>query len=315
MSDEKALQKSSEQVAFAPSHETHVAMIPRNPTELGQVAAIIQAGGFAPKGMDKYAIAGAIAHGLEVGLAPMQSVQCIAVINGRPSIWGDGVIALVQASGLLEDWFDEWDEETQTASCTVKRLGRRPRTEVFSMEDAKRAGLAGRDTYRQYPQRMCRWRARSWAFRGEFADVMKGLAIREEVEDYIDVTPAPREASTASLHARLRAATAPGREPEAEPPEPVVDEPTGPGIALEATPATEPEPSREPEPQPEPDAEPTKDLLYQRCLALGTELGARRTGEIVNECGLEMADLRPGAAKAKLEKLAAALAKANHNDK
>lgn len=302
-------------LTIAPQADLKMAIVPRNVTELYQTASMVHGSGLAPKGMDRNQVAVAIMTGLELGLPPMQSVQCIAVINGRPTIWGDGAVALVSASGLLERMSDEWDEKTQTATVVVKRALRPERVERFSMDDAKRAGLANRDTYKQYPQRMCLWRARAWALRAEFADVLKGVAMREEVEDYIDVTPAPREASTASLHARLRAATAPGREPEAEPPEPVVDEPTGPGIALEATPATEPEPSREPEPQPEPDAEPPKDLLYQRCLSLGTELGARRTGEIVNECGLEMADLRPGAAKAKLEKLAAALAKAKHNDK
>ena len=44
----------------------------------------------------------AIMHGLEVGLSPLSALQRIAVINGRPTIWGDGALALVKASGLCE---------------------------------------------------------------------------------------------------------------------------------------------------------------------------------------------------------------------
>ena len=61
--------------------------------------------------------------GAEIGLQPLQAMQNIAVINGRPSLWGDAVLALVRSSGLLEQF-----EETQTedmATCTVKRKGQK----------------------------------------------------------------------------------------------------------------------------------------------------------------------------------------------
>lgn len=130
----------------------------------------------------------AIQWGMEIGLSPMQAMQNIAVINGRPSIWGDAALALVRASGLLES-FDE-KLVNGVASCTVKRKGEPPQTREFSELDAKRAklwgkrGRDGQDTpWTTYPQRMLQMRARSWALRDVFPDVLKGMYIREEAED------------------------------------------------------------------------------------------------------------------------------------
>ena len=40
----------------------------------------------------------AMQWGMEIGLKPLQSLQNIAVINGRPAIWGDALIAIVRSS-------------------------------------------------------------------------------------------------------------------------------------------------------------------------------------------------------------------------
>ena len=119
----------------------------------------------------------AIQMGMEVGLGPMQALQTICVINGKPSIYGDGLLALVKGSGLCES-LDEWfDEKTQTAVCKVKRRGCKARTENFSMAMAKKSGLLGRKgPWQTFPERMCKMRARSWALRDEFADVLKGMS-------------------------------------------------------------------------------------------------------------------------------------------
>jgi hypothetical protein len=89
----------------------------------------------------------AIQHGAEVGLSPMQSLQSIAVINGRPSVWGDAALALVLGSPVCEfvkeDIFGDGD--AMTAACAAKRRGYGSATVVkFSVADAKRAGLWGK---------------------------------------------------------------------------------------------------------------------------------------------------------------------------
>jgi hypothetical protein len=136
----------------------------------------------------------AIQHGSEVGLSPMQSLQSIAVINGRPTIWGDAALALVQSSPVCEyvKEFVEGQGDSLTAVCEVKRRGYpAPTTSRFSMADAKRAGLAGKaGPWSQYPERMLALRARGFALRNAFADCLRGLVTAEEAQDYTAATPA-----------------------------------------------------------------------------------------------------------------------------
>lgn len=126
----------------------------------------------------------AMMYGNEIGLPPMASLQSIAVINGRPSVWGDAALALVQNHPDFEDNQEVWDDETKTATCTIQRKGRSEVVRRFSMVDAKVAELTGKENYKKYPARMCQMRARSWAMRDLFPEVFKGISIREEVEDY-----------------------------------------------------------------------------------------------------------------------------------
>lgn len=124
----------------------------------------------------------AIQWGAEIGLPPLQAMQNLAVINGRPALWGDAVMALVRGSGLLEDFRE--DVTDQGATCTVKRRGEQPVSRHFSVEDAKKAGLWGKQgPWQQYPKRMLQMRARSWAIRDVFTDVLKGINIKEVLED------------------------------------------------------------------------------------------------------------------------------------
>lgn len=130
----------------------------------------------------------AIEMGLEVGLAPMQAIQNIAVINGRPCVWGDAMLAIVQASGKLE-WVKEWSEG-DISYCSTQRAGYpEPYTTSFSDADAKAAGLLGKaGPWTNYKSRMRQMRARAFNLRDQFADVIKGLNSAEEVQDY-EITP------------------------------------------------------------------------------------------------------------------------------
>jgi len=137
----------------------------------------------------------AIQHGSEVGLSPMQSLQSIAVINGRPTIWGDAALALVQSSPVCEyvREYTEGEGDALVAVCEAKRRGYPQPTVVrFSMADAKRAGLAGKSgPWSQYPARMLTLRARGFALRNAFADALRGLITAEEAQDYPMPEPTP----------------------------------------------------------------------------------------------------------------------------
>ena len=136
----------------------------------------------------------AIQHGSEVGLSPMQSLQSIAVINGRPTIWGDAALALVQSSPVCEyvREFTDGDGDNMAAVCEAKRRGYpAPTTVRFSVADAKKAGLWGKSgPWTQYPARMLTLRARGFALRNAFADALRGLITAEEAQDYPASEPA-----------------------------------------------------------------------------------------------------------------------------
>jgi hypothetical protein len=165
-------------------------VIPQNFEGLWRLASIMAASKMMPKGIETpEAVFVAVQMGLEVGLSPMQAVQNIAVINGRPSIWGDVGIALVQASGLLEDFKEtvSGDGDKLTATCWAKRVNRNtPVERSFSMLDAKTAGLLGKSgPWSQYPKRMLQMRARWWVLKDLFSDVLKGLKSAEETIDLV----------------------------------------------------------------------------------------------------------------------------------
>jgi hypothetical protein len=143
----------------------------------------------------------AILHGLEVGLTPMNALQSIAVINSRATLWGDGALGLVQASGKMsshKEWL-EGEGDKRKAICVVVRRGDpEPKTGEFSVADAKKAGLWGKSgPWTQYSDRMLKMRARAFALRDGFSDVLRGLGIAEEVQDtpireaVREETPAP----------------------------------------------------------------------------------------------------------------------------
>jgi hypothetical protein len=181
-----------------------------------RIANVVTQAGMAPKTLQTVEKAMvAILHGLEVGLTPMNALQSIAVINGRPTIWGDGAIGLIRASGLLE-WMEEKYEgegDKLVAVCIVKRKGEpKPVRGEFSWQDAKKANLLAKDgPWQTYPRRMLQMRAR-WPLRDVFADVLKGLSIREEVEDL----ERSRQPDAIEEQPRRRVPSPPADEPVAE---------------------------------------------------------------------------------------------------
>jgi hypothetical protein len=147
----------------------------------------------------------AMAYGSQIGLNPLLAVQNIAVVNGKPTVYGDALTAIAQGHQETESYEDGYKEDG-TAYCKVIRKGRTIYRE-FSVEMAKRAGLWGKNTWAQYPERMLLWRARGWAIRDAFADVLMGLwSVEEAVDGDIsihdrDVTPEGNSAAPQASHA------------------------------------------------------------------------------------------------------------------
>lgn len=200
--------QGSEQLVKAP---VRLGLAPRNIEEGFRLANLLAQSELVPKNFrNKPAdVLVAIELGMELGLAPMQSLQSIAVINGRPSVWGDGFLGLIMACGpyLDHDEYYEVDgkrrdgltpedlkKDTTCAVCTFLRRDKAsPVTRRFSVGAAKKAGLFGKEgPWQQYPDRMLMMRARSWAGRDCFPDVLRGLVVAEEAQDIpADPHPAP----------------------------------------------------------------------------------------------------------------------------
>jgi hypothetical protein len=178
-------------------------IIPQDFDQAWRMAQLIAASGTAPKSYRSDSGRGpiqvemvcvAIMAGLEVGLPPLSAVQGIAVINGIPTIYGDARDGLVAASGLLEDMKEEMtlddDGLFETATCTIWRAGRKtPISQTITRPQAARAGwLKKAGPWTENPNRMAQQRAKGWASRDAFPDVLKGLTNYDEVMDMLDVT-------------------------------------------------------------------------------------------------------------------------------
>ena len=113
--------------------------------------------------------------GLELSLTPAQSIQNIAILNGRATVWGDLMLAMIHDSGLLEYHKEHiegsLEKGTATAFCEVKRRDFDKKIFSFSTEDAKRAKLWKYGTKEMrfqrlpwvcYPLRMLTMRARTF---------------------------------------------------------------------------------------------------------------------------------------------------------
>jgi hypothetical protein len=212
------------------------------------------ASGLLPKGLPSVeAVFTAMQFGMELGLRPGVAARSVAVINGRATLWGDGLLGVARAhpawneSTFREILVDPAGVEVMTlptnpadgfaAVCELGRTGGQVQRQAFSVGDAKRAGLWGKSgPWQTYPARMLKMRARGFAIRDVFADALGGFVTEAEAEandtpttpvnaprpsaryggdlPAITATPAPVEAVVVETKAD------PTPEPDVAPPQP-----------------------------------------------------------------------------------------------
>ena len=188
-----ALRGNLAELPLAPGKALEV----RNIGNAYAVADLLVKTGFAPKGSTVETAVVAMIHGNRLGLDPLAAVQGIAVVNGRPTLWGDQLAAAVKGSSVYGGERVEYIGQGEDAGVrfTTWRKGHEdePTVETFSVRDAKRAGLWGKTgPWTQYPRRMLFNRARAFAYRTAFPDALMGMRFREEEEDAAAQTaPAP----------------------------------------------------------------------------------------------------------------------------
>ncbi len=153
--------------------------------------------GIAPKGFETpEGVVVALQAGAEHRLTPMQSLQCIAVINKRPCFYGDAVPGMVESSGLQEYGFSKKVGERNPDGSypdaygyryTTKRKGRDEYSYDFLVTDAKKAKLWGKEgPWTFYPDRMLLNRARTFCIRDVYPDVMAGLLTVDEANNIVN---------------------------------------------------------------------------------------------------------------------------------
>ena len=212
-------------------------IIPRNLEETYRYAQWVCASGICPdtyldmeKAPDVQKVIIGILKALEVGLPPITGLSCIAIINNRPCIWGDGAVALIHKSGKLvkmtieeigtkpsekEDTTAKYENDYGIEVKMWRKDSEEPYVGRFTVGDAKRAKLWGnpkKDPWVKYPRRQMKWRAFSWAARDGFADVLAGLQIGEEIQDLPqELRP---EADTSFLHGGIEQVEPPAPQPQ-----------------------------------------------------------------------------------------------------
>lgn len=210
------------QRAAVPRPALRIGIVPETLEDAWRLAQMMARSELVPKNFRNHPedVLVAVQMGVELGFAPMQALQSIAVINGRPSVWGDGFLALIMSSSLYKDHdeyyevdghrvdgltLDDMKKDSTTAVCTFWRHGKAtPVTRRFSVGQAKKAGLWGKSgPWTDYPDRMMSMRPRSWAGRDAFPDLLRGMRTTEEALDL----PAEPEPEAPPQEVRRRSET------------------------------------------------------------------------------------------------------------
>lgn len=109
------------------------------------------------------------------------AINAMDIFDGKMALRARGKLAIAMASGQFDHEAYRCDviekDDDIIATCTVRRLpGGQPITRTFSLKDAQRAGLIGKENWRRYPKHMVENRAIDWAVSRAFADLLLGLA-------------------------------------------------------------------------------------------------------------------------------------------
>ena len=170
-------------------------LMPQTQAEKYEMAGVLCKSGLIPRGLDKpEKVFVALQWGHELGLTPMVAVNNIAVINGKPTLSADIMSAVVKRSpeyGGIK-WLEMSDKK---AECEITRILPNGEKETivssFTIEDAKKAGLADRDVWVKYPKRMLKHRCLSYGLKDMFPDMLAGLYDPEEMESVQSDKTAP----------------------------------------------------------------------------------------------------------------------------
>lgn len=186
-----------------------VAITPGSWSEAQAMATkLADAKGFVPRVMEKdpNAVLAAILTGAELGIGPMQSLRSIHVIEGRPMLSADLMLALAIRGGVKPQWLET---TASVARLKLVRAGFEPHEHTFTIAEAKAAGLVGKQNWQRYAPAMLRARCLSAGLRAFCPDVLgAGVYVEGELEDddapLAASEPEPRQLPAPTAAPRMR---------------------------------------------------------------------------------------------------------------
>ena len=196
-------------------------------------ANILAQSGLLPAGYGNTAqVFAGIQYGAELGLRPMTALNSIAIIKGKPTLYGDAALAMVKTSGLLTAYSEEIEGVgmAMVAKVMSEREGKFKISTTFSVDDAKTAGLWGKTgPWKTHPKRMLKYKARAFNLRDNFPDILKGMHLQEEMVGEVDEPMAKPECDVAPRHDRRKKVDSQDSPPPKDPAEPVTTDFAGVG--------------------------------------------------------------------------------------
>ena len=120
----------------------------------------------------------------ELDIPPLQALNGINVIQGKPVISPQLMIALIRAK--VPESFIDIKEEEGKCSCSMARNKDdkdQVYTSTWTLDRAEKMGLVSKDNWKKQAGTMLKWRAVSEAARTVFPDVIMGLYIPDELEE------------------------------------------------------------------------------------------------------------------------------------
>jgi hypothetical protein len=137
-----------------------------------------------------------IMAGQEMGLAPMAALRSFHVIEGKPVMSADGLVAVVLGSGKAV-YFERVEETAESVTYETLRVGAKgPKRCTWTLAQAKAAALNVKDNWRTFPRAMLAARAKAELARDVYPDVIAGCYTDDEASDW---TPPNRDAIDADF--------------------------------------------------------------------------------------------------------------------
>ena len=165
------------------SNENAIVIVPRTLPEVSALAEVLAKSTLLPKSLHGKVpdVVVQILAGQELGLSPMAAIRGIHLIEGKPVLSADTMVALVLRSGLAE-YFACTEDTDRSVTYETKRKGSPVAQKLsWTVDDTKRAGVQLKDNWRTFPRAMMKARAKSALARDVYPDVLAGCYDPDEI--------------------------------------------------------------------------------------------------------------------------------------